>query len=314
MIHDILFQIQKWQTENRRIAFATVIRTSKHAPRTLGSTLAITEEGSFVGSVSGGCVESTVIQTALEVLADRSPKMLAFGDDLNSQWEVGLSCGGSIEVLVYEFTLSASAVQPGDVFLVECDGQTYTIPLLDSKSPMKLICIGGVHIASELVKLAKSLGYRTTVIDPRSTFLTSERFPQADQLIAQWPQKAFEHLRVDCDTAICALSHDPKIDLPALEMALQTKAFYLGSLGRSTTQAKRYCDLRAKGVGHDSISRIYGPIGLKLGGRAPEEIALSIMAQITAVRYGCALPGSKMSDFGTVGDATILQKIDCQTE
>jgi xanthine dehydrogenase accessory factor len=303
MIRDILSQVQDWQAQGRRIAFATVIHAGSHTPRVVGSTLAVTEDCSFVGSVSGGCAESTVIQTALEVLVDGSPRMLTFGDEADPQWEAGLSCGGSLEVLVYEFTMNASAIQAGDSVLVEYGGRDYPIPLPDPERAIRLVCVGGVHIASELVKLAKNLGYWTVVVDPRSVFPTPERFPQADQLIDRWPQEAFGSLAIDANTAICALSHDPKIDVPALELALRSDAFYIGSLGRSTTQAKRYQDLRTRGLEHEAIDRIHGPIGLDLGGRAPEEIALSIMAQITAARYGHLLPGSRMGDFDMAGDA-----------
>lgn len=155
-----------------------------------------------------------------------------------------------------------------------------------------LVCIGGVHIAIYLTQLAKSLGYRTIVIDPRRIFSTPERFPFVDELMHEWPQKAFETIKLNAASAVCALTHDPKIDVPALSYALESPAFYIGSLGRYTTQLSRYTELRKRGYNDSEISRVFGPIGLDLGSKNPLEIALAIMAEITAVKNGCVQQGS----------------------
>lgn len=153
-----------------------------------------------------------------------------------------------------------------------------------------LILFGGVHIAAELVRLAKPLGFRTVVADGREAFLTRERFPDADELILGWPEEAFSRVGIDAASCICLLSHDPKFDEPALDYALRSPAVYIGAIGSRKTQSMRRDRLRASGFTEADIARLHGPIGLDLGGRSPAEIALGILAEITAVRYGRVLP------------------------
>jgi xanthine dehydrogenase accessory factor len=152
-----------------------------------------------------------------------------------------------------------------------------------------LIMIGGVHISIALSFLAKSLGYRTIVIDPRKSFATTERFPGVDEMIQLWPEEGLEQVGIDSNTAIAVLTHDPKIDDPALLTALRSPAFYVGALGSRTTHAKRVERLRKEDLKAEALDRLKAPIGLDLGGRTPEEIALSILAEITAARYGKAM-------------------------
>ena len=165
----------------------------------------------------------------------------------------------------------------------------------------KLICIGGVHIAVHLTKMAKELGYQTIVIDPRGAFASEERLPYVDVIRKEWPQKAFATLAIDEMTAVCALSHDPKFDVPALATALKSPAFYIGCLGRVTTQWDRCQQLMEEGITEEELTRIHGPIGLNLGGREPVEVALSILSEITMVRYGGSLPARNMWESGQRG-------------
>ena len=158
--------------------------------------------------------------------------------------------------------------------------------LVRQQDVFTLVCVGAVHIAETLVPLAHALGYRTVVVDPRSAFLQPERFPVADQLMACWPQEALAELTPDQHFALCALTHDEKIDSPALASALATDAFYIGCLGSFKTLSKRRRYLEDEGFGAAELGRIRGPIGLHIGGNSPEEIALSVLAQIQAVRYG----------------------------
>ena len=148
----------------------------------------------------------------------------------------------------------------------------------------KLIIVGGVHIAISLASMAKSLGYKVFVVEPRSAFGTEERFPEVDLLVRMWPDKALLEIGLDRSTAVVVLTHDPKLDDPALEVALLSAAFYVGALGSRSTQEKRHQRLLEKGLAQEDLDRLRAPIGLNLGGRAPEEIALSIMAEILAVR------------------------------
>jgi xanthine dehydrogenase accessory factor len=150
----------------------------------------------------------------------------------------------------------------------------------------KLVVFGGVHIAMALVPLAKSLGYRTCVADGRQAFVTRERFPEADELLVAWPEDAFARIGLDEATYVCVLTHDPKFDEPALDLALRSPARYIGAIGSKKTQAARRERLRAKGFSEQDLARLHGPIGIDLGGRSPAETALEVMAEITMVRSG----------------------------
>jgi xanthine dehydrogenase accessory factor len=156
-----------------------------------------------------------------------------------------------------------------------------------------LLVFGGVHIAAALVPLARPLGYRTVVADGREGYLTRERFPEADELILGWPEEVFRRVGLDPATCVAVLTHDPKFDEPALRLALRSPACYVGAIGSRNTQAGRREKLRAEGFTEAELARLHGPIGLDLGGRAPAEIALAIMAEITAVRHGRALPAPR---------------------
>jgi xanthine dehydrogenase accessory factor len=150
--------------------------------------------------------------------------------------------------------------------------------------PPTLVAVGGVHITIALMALAKTLGYRTVVVDPRSAFGNVERFPNLDRLIQQWPEAAFQEIPLTRSTAVAMLTHDPKLDDPALKIALSSPAFYVGALGSKTTQAKRRQRLLEDGMTEEQLNRLHGPIGLKIGAGTPEEIALSIMAEVVAAR------------------------------
>ena len=148
----------------------------------------------------------------------------------------------------------------------------------------QLVCIGGGHITIALTQLAKIIGYRTIVIDPRAAFASTERFPHIDQLIAKWPNEALQHITLTRSTAIAVLTHDPKIDDTALVVALQSHAFYIGALGSKKTHAQRVDRLKQAGLNDEAIARMRAPIGLDIGAHTPEEIALAVMAEIIAAK------------------------------
>ena len=161
------------------------------------------------------------------------------------------------------------------------DAVVFVEPLLP---PPTLVIVGGVHIGVALVSLARTLGYRTVVVDPRRAFGNAARFGHADRLVDAWPDDALRALGLSPSTAVAVLSHDPKLDDPALLVALRSPAFYVGALGSAKTQAKRRARLQEAGLSEAELRRLHGPIGLPLGGRTPEEIALAVMAQIVAAR------------------------------
>jgi xanthine dehydrogenase accessory factor len=166
------------------------------------------------------------------------------------------------------------------------DGEQLTVLLELFPRQPKLVIFGGVHVAQALTALARPLGFRTYVADGRASWLTRERFPDADELVLAWPTEAFERIGLDANTFVVLLSHDPKFDDPAMEAALRSPAPYVGAIGSKRTQEKRRTRLLESGFLASDLSRLRGPIGLDLGGRQPMETALAILAEITAVRFG----------------------------
>jgi xanthine dehydrogenase accessory factor len=172
---------------------------------------------------------------------------------------------------------------------LEAGGEPAEVFLEVYAPPPQLVVVGAVHTAIALVGFANALGYRTLVVDPRGAFATAERFAHAYRLIAEWPPEAFEGLRLHERTAVAFLSHDLKLDLPALRLVLRSPVAYIGALGSKKTHAKRVAALVEEGFTEAEIGRIRSPIGLPLGGRSPEEIALSVMAEIVAMANGSDL-------------------------
>ena len=297
------------------------------APRLEGGTLLATEDGRMAGSVSGGCVEGAVVEAIGVAIRTGAPRLIRFTVTHERAWEVGLACGGSIEVFVEPVVrpdLLEAARGPGGVVvstviggpvalgrpdeviaeaigpaarealaslscrtvMVPAPAGEVTVFLEVFPKPPTLLIVGAVHIAEALTRLAKPLGYRVIIADGRAAFLTRERFPDADRLICAWPEDAFRDVGIDDATCVCVLSHDPKFDEPALDAALRSPAAYVGAIGSRVTQAKRRERLRTAGFTAAEIARLRGPIGLDLGGRQPGEIALAILAEITAVRHG----------------------------
>jgi len=340
-MRDILPDLIRWREHDFPIALATVVQTWGSSPRPAGAKMAINSDGEITGSVSGGCVESAVAEEGLQVLKDGRPRLLHFGVADETAWQVGLACGGSLDVFVerldpdhFEFVrqlveaeapaatvtvvkgppamvgrkLSLSTEDPSrrlgdlnsglDQPAVERARQTKQSEMAElagSEQPVQafidvlpppptLVIVGGAHIAIPLAELAKTMGYRTVIVDPRRAFATEARFPGVDRLIPAWPGEAFREFPLTKSTAVVTLSHDPKIDEPALALALPSAAFYVGALGSRTTQAKRLKRLRERGLSGADLDRLYGPVGLDLAAESPEEIALSIMAQIIATR------------------------------
>jgi xanthine dehydrogenase accessory factor len=355
-MRDILPDVERWLREGKPVAIATIIETWGSAPRPIGSKMVVNSDGAMAGSVSGGCVESAVVQEALSVLKDGKPKRLHYGVTDEAAWEVGLACGGQMDLWVeplaawqaqgasqasvFDVLLKAlrderpvvrvvvlrrgellggpSAVFPwraepvGSLpdglweiaeaearqFLGGGTSQTlaHTVKgerievFYDVMLPAPtLVIIGGVHIGIELARLAKVLGFRVVVVDPRRAFGNTERFPMADVVLPAWPAEAFASVELNPSVALAAVSHDPKIDDPALIAALRSPAFYVGALGSVETNRQRASRLKDAGVTEAQLSKLRAPIGLDLGGRAPAEIALAVMAEIIATRAGSKL-------------------------
>lgn len=205
-------------------------------------------------------------------------------------WPDGRTAGdlGSAELneRVVRYSAALLIDQRSERASFEVAGETVEVFIDVYPPPPKLIIVGAVHIAIPLVTFAKELGFRTIVVDARSAFATPERFAHADELILKWPAKALEEITIDEATYIVVLTHDEKLDNPALKIALESPARYIGALGSVKTHAKRVEKLKAQGVTDEQLQRIHAPIGLDLGAQHPEEIAVSIIAEIVAVSHG----------------------------
>lgn len=301
-----------WHRAARGAVLATVVETWGSAPRPVGSQLVIARDGEIAGSVSGGCVEGAVIVEAIDALEDGKSRMLEFGVTDDEAFAVGLACGGRIRVMVEPVgaalpeamladlvaactarvplayvvntvTQSRKLVEASaypDRFVADKSGFEGEAFVAIHNPPLKLIVVGAVHIAQPLLVMARLAGYDPVLVDPRSAFGSQARFP--DQLIIDdWPDEALTAIGPDARTAVVTLSHDPKIDDPALITALDTDAFYIGSLGSTRTHTKRVARLTEAGFSAAQIARIHAPVGLNIGGKSPAEIAISIMAQLT---------------------------------
>lgn len=318
-IHDnIPEQALAWARAGQSVALATVVKTWGSAPRPVGSQLVIDRDMAFQGSVSGGCVESAVLFEAVEAMNDGTCRILAFGVSDESAFEVGLACGGEIEVMVEpvgvgqgpsidELAALVAARADREPVVWEVNTDTWARRLLPrdpqdtdletqfrtDKSaregslfravhnpPLRLVVVGAVHIAQPLVQMARMAGYDVVLSDPRDSFASAARFPD-ETFLEGWPDEALAAFGLDARTAVVTLSHDPKIDTPALKVALASEVFYVGALGSRRTHAKRVAALSEAGLAEPMIARIDGPVGLDIGASSPTEIAVSIMAEMT---------------------------------
>jgi xanthine dehydrogenase accessory factor len=323
-MRDVLSTLERWVAEGQEIVVATVIERQGSAPRDPGASLAVNERGEVAGSVTGGCVEPAVIREAHEVLAGGAARIVRYGIADDEAFDVGLSCGGTVAILI--FALDPALVAPvaeavasdrpvalamplgdaigeqrlvrseaeladsvdfaaralldtGDSAVVQTDAGE--LVFVESFAPRPAMYVfGAVDHAAALVTVGKFLGYRVTVCDARALFVTEERFPDADELVVDWPDRFLERSPVDARTAICVLTHDTKFDVPALKAALATPARYIGAMGTVKTRDEREERLRAEGVGEADLARIHAPIGLSIGARTPEEVAIAVAAQL----------------------------------
>jgi len=315
LFDDIPETALRWHREGKGAVLATVVQTWGSAPRRVGSQLAISGAAEIQGSVSGGCVEGAVIVEALEALEEGKARELEFGVSDEDAFAVGLACGGTIRVLVEPVgavlpealladLVAARAAREPVAYVVDLDRKARSLHRdgfetrfrmdrsgfeEDSRTfvaihnpPLRMIVVGAVHIAQALVPMARLAGYDPVVIDPRETFGSAARFP-GERVVNDWPDEAVAAEGLDTRTALVLLTHDPKLDDPALELALRSDCFYIGALGSTRTHAKRVERLGKAGFSADDIARVHGPVGLDIGAAGPSEIAVSILAEVTRV-------------------------------
>lgn len=313
----LIIRAKAWKDAGHGVALAFVIKTWGSSPRPVGSVMVIRDDMVVEGSVSGGCVEGAVIDAGMESLTTGSGQRLDFGVADARAWEVGLSCGGRIAVLVTpvaeggllegalgdlagdiaarrEGAVTFDAANGAGLERGTEDGETVSALSDDESSftfrqvpPRRVVIVGGVHITQFLAPMAQQAGYDVAIIDPRAVFSAAERFPGSDCLTA-WPDEAMAELGLDKRTAVVTLTHDPKIDDPGLQAALASDAFYIGCLGSRRTHAARCERLADAGFSEADIARLYGPVGFDIGARTPAKIAVSILAQMIAVESGAS--------------------------
>lgn len=335
-MREVAGELEQWLATKEPVAIATVVRITGSAPRPLGATLIARPGDKIAGSVSNGCVESAVYEEAMAVLNDGRARVVNYGISDEFAFTVGLSCGGSIDVLIepigalHRVALDAvrserpavlvHVVAPADragtvAVLSEDRSEGWSSELADLKIaalaalgegrsrtitarigeadatvflealaiPPLLAIVGATHVGQALAHLAKAVGYRVVVADPRTALANPERFPDME-IVAAWPAEALATLRFGPTSAIAVLAHDDKFDHPALLAALKSSAGYVGAIGSRTTNEKRVAWLRAEGVTDRDVARVHAPIGLDIGATSVEEIALAILAEIVAVR------------------------------
>ncbi|WP_030673216.1 XdhC family protein [Streptomyces sp. NRRL B-1347] len=352
---DVADELRRWTDEGRAFAVATVVAVGGSAPRGPGAALAVDSEGTAVGSVSGGCVEGAVYDLCLRALQEGEAVVEEFGYSDEDAFAVGLTCGGTLQILVTPYAaesrdraVAAEALarvgdgEPtalvrvargpagllGHALLVRADGtsaggtgggaaldrtaaaeasalldagRTGTVEVSEDGSrcpggvtllvevsvePPRMIVFGAVDFAAALVRTGKLLGYHVTVCDARPVFATPARFPEADEVVADWPHRYLRSTGTDARTVVCVLTHDAKFDVPVLEVALRLPVAFVGAMGSRRTHDDRMRRLRAAGVTDAELALLHSPIGLDLGARTPEETALSIAAEVVAVRRG----------------------------
>ena len=349
-------QIEAWTDEGMAIARAVVVRTFGSSPRREGAAMLRTQDGRIAGSVSGGCIEGATAERLEEASASGLQRVVRFGVSDEEAWDVGLACGGTIDVLVQPSIPAAllrataeTAIDrhAGQVVVTELPagspddraGASVAGPTAEPAAPLvvredghvagslgqpaadaalidlareslasgtsgvieilgrqlflesipvrpRLVVVGAVEVAALLVRMASGLDYETVVIDARPAFATRERFPHVDHLIDGWPDEVADQIDLGPGDAVAVLSHDPKIDEPAIALALQRGCRYVGAIGSRKTQQARRQRLGQRGLDEAQLGRLRGPIGLDLGGRDPAETALAIMAEIVAARHG----------------------------
>jgi xanthine dehydrogenase accessory factor len=365
-MRELLDQIDTWRRQGKRVALATIVSVEGSTPRQVGTAMALTQDGDFAGSVSGGCIESDVFEHALEVIDTGMPKLVTYGFSEDMAFEIGLACGGAMHIFIErldalamplysrlaetmraqvpvgEVTIIDAPTAVGGKMLVFPDGtregglglggldahiaddalqnlqvsrsetRRYTLDtdMLESESQDEervvqvfikshvpsptLFIVGAGHASIPLASMAGLTGFHVVLIDARAALATRERFPHVDELVVEWPHEALAHRSITDSTYVAVLTHDAKFEEPLLPLLLRSEARYIGVIGSRSTQAARRDRLRAQGFVDRDLQRLRGPIGLDIGAVTPEEIALSIMAEIVARRHD--RPGGFLGD------------------
>ncbi|MBC7589662.1 MAG: XdhC family protein [Salinibacterium sp.] len=275
----------------RTLVVATAISIEGSAPRTVGTSMAF-DGTTVIGSIAGGCVEGSVVDTCELVLEDGVARTIDFGVSDETAFSVGLTCGGQLRIHVQLVTAAIVAALRGSTSItsVICEGIDAEVFVEHPPRRPRMILFGAMEFSVALAPAATALGYRVTVCDPRPLFATSTRFPTAE-VVVSWPTDYLASTDVDEHTVICILSHDARFDAELVALALELPVAYVGAMGSRNTHDRRIASLRERGMTESAMLRLHSPIGLDLGASTPEETALSILAEVLVARTdSTALP------------------------
>jgi xanthine dehydrogenase accessory factor len=265
---DIYEEIVKLQQAGHRGAVATIVNVRGSIPSFKSAKMLVRDDGSIAGTIGGGCVEADVWQAAREVIASEKPRTLTFDLNQNPKYDTGLVCGGTLEIFIE--------------------------PILP---PPLLYIFGAGHVAFDLFKAARNSGFEVIVCDDREAYANSERFPDARQVIAQDFEQAMASLTPNESAFIVIVTRGHRDDMRVLRWAVQTQARYIGMVGSNRKAITIFRELTAEGLKPELFDRVYSPVGLDIGANTPEEIAVSIMAEIIGLRRRVERPLPHMSWF-----------------
>ena len=317
----VLRALRDWRAGGHQALMATVVRTWGSSPRPVGSIMALDQSGAVIGSVSGGCIEDDLIlrytqaavADALKAAPDGAPQFVKYGITADEAHRFGLPCGGTLELLL-EFDPDAAilaelvqALEAGGLVQRRVDLQNGQVRLMPTAAPAALRCsdteltntfgpeyrmliIGAGQMSEYLATMAQFCGFSVTVCDPREEYRGGWSVP-GTRVVADMPDDVVTAFQPDRRSCVIALTHDPKLDDLALLEALQSDAFYIGALGsRRNNDARRRRLIDHFDQTEDSLARLRGPVGIYIGSKTPPEIAVSVMAEVLAVKNGLALP------------------------
>ncbi len=311
--HEVLKRSAEWLEAGRRVLLVTVVKTWGSSPRPEGAMLAVRDDGHVAGSVSGGCIEDDIVDRTRRLgMTQTRAEAVTYGVSADEARRFGLPCGGTIQLVLEPLTRESGMrallreIEAGHLVARRLDlltGEATLHPasagdglafdgatLTTIHGPRyRMLVIGASQLSKYLAQIAVGLDYHVTVCDPREEYTETWDIPGVS-VVRTMPDDTVRALKLDERCAVVALTHDPKLDDLALMEALKSPAFYVGALGSRANNAKRRERLREVDVTADEIARLHGPIGLYIGSRTPPEIAISILAEITAVKNGVALP------------------------
>jgi len=310
---EVLRKSVQWQGEGKRVLLVTVVRTWGSSPRPPGAMLAVREDGHMVGSVSGGCIEDDIVERSRrEGAYVTRPQAVTYGVSAEDARKFGLPCGGTIQLVLEPLSAQSrvaellAQIEQGRLVARRLDLATAAVTLSPARAAdslqfdgevlttihgprYRMLVIGAGQLSKYLAQIAVGLDYQVTVCDPREEYSDTWDVPGV-ALVRTMPDDTAIDMKLDERCAVVALTHDPKLDDLALMEALKSPAFYVGALGSRANNMKRRKRLEEFALTPGQIERLHGPIGLYIGSRTPPEIAISILAEITALKNGIALP------------------------